>query len=136
MRATLPRKISELDAVFDLVRRFASEHSIEPDAERDLGVIAEELFTNQVRHARPGGDRIELDIELVDGAVRLELTDQDVDPFDPTSVPEVDVDQPATERKIGGLGIHFVRTLSDRFEWNYDAGRRTSRITVTRHLGR
>ena len=134
MRKTLSRQVADLDAVFDLLRRFALEHSLGPDLERDLGVIAEELFTNQVRHARPGGDSIEIDVELVDGTIRLELTDEDVEPFDPTSAPEVDIDQPANERRRGGLGIHFVRILSDTFEWNYDADRRASRITVTRHL--
>lgn len=136
MRKTLSRQVADLDAVFDLLHRFAVEHSLAADLERDLGVIAEELFTNQVRHARPGGDSIEVEVELVDGSIRLELTDENVEPFDPTSAPEVDVDQPVGERKRGGLGIHFVRILSDSFEWNYDPDRRASRITVTRHLER
>ena len=46
MRQTFSRQVAELDAVFGFLRRFALEHSIGREVERDLGVIAEELFTN------------------------------------------------------------------------------------------
>ena len=136
MREVLTRQLGDLERVFRLIRRFADEHSLQPDLEKDLCVMAEELFTNQVRHASPGGPRIELRLEVADGRVCLELVDEDVDPWDPTAAPEVDVDRPVEERRPGGLGIHFVRTLSDSFEWAYDPDRRRSRITVTRQLER
>lgn len=136
MREIFSRRVAELDRVFALLRRFAEEHALDSDLERDLGVIAEELFTNQVRHARPGGPRIELSLELEGGRIRMELVDGGVDPWDPTAAPEVDVTRPAEERTPGGLGIHFVRALSDGFEWTYDPDRRESRITVTRLLER
>ena len=136
MQEVLTRQLSDLDRVFRLIRRFAEECDLGPDLEKDLGVIAEELFTNQVRHARPGGPRIELHLQLEAGRIRMELVDDDVDPWDPTAAPEVDVDRPVEERRPGGLGIHFVRTLSDSFEWTYDPDRRRSRITVTRQLER
>jgi anti-sigma regulatory factor (Ser/Thr protein kinase) len=134
MRDTFSRSLEELDSVFGLIHRMAEAHRFAPGLEKDLCVIAEELFTNQVRHARPGGAQIELFLEVEGGKVRLELVDDDVDPWDPTAAPEVDVHRPVEEREPGGLGIHFVRTLSDRFEWTYDAARRRSRITVTRQL--
>jgi serine/threonine-protein kinase RsbW len=136
MRQSFTRQVTELDALFGLLRRFAEAHGLDADAERDLGIVVEELFTNQVRHARPGGDRIDLELDLVDGMLTLVLSDYDVEPFDPTAAPEVDVTRPAEERTPGGLGIHFVRQLSDSFEWTYDSDRRSSRITVTRQLER
>ena len=136
MRQSFTRQVTELDAVFGLLRQFAKAHGLDGDLERDLGVVAEELFTNQVRHARPGGDRIELELDLVGGTLTLVLRDYDVEPFDPTATPEVDITRPAEDRTPGGLGIHFVRQLSDSFEWTYDSDRRSSRITVTRQLER
>jgi anti-sigma regulatory factor (Ser/Thr protein kinase) len=134
MRETFARSLDELDSVFRLIHRMAEAHRFAPELQKDLCVIAEELFTNQVRHARPGGARIEILLEVAGGTVRMELVDDDVEPWDPTAAPEVDVHRPVEERRPGGLGIHFVRTLSDRFEWTYDAARRRSRITVTRQL--
>jgi len=136
MREVLTRQLGDLDRVFRLIRRLAEEHALGPGLEKDLCVIAEELFTNQVRHARPGGPRIELILKVSDGRVRMELVDDDVEPWDPTAAPDVDIDRPVEERRPGGLGIHFVRTLSDSFEWAYDPDRRRSRITVTRQLER
>jgi anti-sigma regulatory factor (Ser/Thr protein kinase) len=136
MRDAFSRQLTELERIFELLRRFAEEHGLDADLERDLGVIVEELFTNQVRHARPGGSRIEVALAREDDHVRIDLIDRDVEPWDPTAAPEVDVTRPAEERTPGGLGIHFVRALSDRFEWSYDPDRRESRITVTRLLER
>ena len=136
MRELLNRQLDQLDRVFAAIRRLAEEHALAPELEKDLCVIAEELFSNQVRHARPGGPRIEFVVEIRDGRVRMEFVDDDVDPWDPTAAPEVDVSRPAEEREPGGLGIHFVRTLSDSFEWTYDPARRRSRTTVTRQLER
>jgi anti-sigma regulatory factor (Ser/Thr protein kinase) len=136
MREYLNRELTELDRVFRLIRRLAAEHALAPELEKDLCVVAEELFTNQVRHARPGGPRIEFGVVVDEGRVRMDLVDENVDPWDPTAAPEVDVDRPIEDRRPGGLGIHFVRTLSDSFEWTYDPDRRTSRITVTRQLER
>jgi anti-sigma regulatory factor (Ser/Thr protein kinase) len=136
MREVLTRQLGDLDRVFRLIRRLAEEYALGSDVEKDLCVMAEELFTNQVRHARPGGPRIELRLEVSDGRVLMELVDDDVEPWDPTAAPEVDVDRPVEERRPGGLGIHFVRILSDSFEWTYDPDRRRSRTTVTRQLER
>jgi anti-sigma regulatory factor (Ser/Thr protein kinase) len=136
MHEYLNRQLTELDRVFRLIRHLAMEHALAPDLEKDLCVVAEELFTNQVRHARPGGAQIEFRVDVEDGCVRMDLVDENVEPWDPTAAPEVDIHRPVEERRPGGLGIHFVRTLSDSFEWTYDPDRRTSRITVTRQLER
>ena len=134
MQEEFPRQLSALDAVFAALDDFARRHGVPPDTVRDLGVIIEELFTNQVRHAGPGTGTIGLRLSLRDGDVEVELRDADVAPFDPTASPEVDVTGRPEERQPGGLGIHLVRRLSDRFEWDYDRTRRESRIRVVRRL--
>lgn len=136
MQEFFPRQISALGAVFAALEDFARQHGLDSSTTRDLGVIAEELFTNQVRHARPGTGRIRLSLGMRDRAVQLEVLDRDVEPFDPTAMPEVDITRPPEEREPGGLGVHLVRSLSDDFEWEYDQSRRESRIRVTLRLAR
>jgi len=48
-----------------------------------------------------------------EGHLRFELTD-DAAPFDPLTARVPDLTSPVDERRIGGLGIHLVRTLMDR----------------------
>jgi serine/threonine-protein kinase RsbW len=136
MQEFFVREMSALAAVFAALDEFARRHDIGDRVRGDLGVIVEELFTNQVRHARSGKEDIRIRFTLRDEVVEIELRDRDVEPFDPTAAPQVDTSRPAAERQPGGLGIHLVRSLSDTFEWDYDDRRRESRIRVTRRLTR
>lgn len=136
MPQPFPRELTSLAAVFTALEDFARAHGLDAETTGELGVIVEELFTNQVRHAGPATGPIVVDFSVEDGRIVIELRDRGVEPFDPTAAPEVDVDRPAIEREPGGLGIHLVRNLSDSFEWDYDRSRREARIRVTRRLKR
>jgi serine/threonine-protein kinase RsbW len=57
-----------------------------------------------------------------DDAVRVTVTDDGV-PFDPLTVPPPRLDIPAEERPIGGLGIHFIRTVMDSVTYTREGGK-------------
>ena len=83
----------------------------------------------------PGHDH---DIALSLGCTRrsvltVRFTDFDVDPFDVTRAPPVDIDKPLQERQIGGLGLHLVRKMADTLR--YEFAERRSTITFTKALG-
>ena len=65
----------------------------------------------------------------VEGGVEVTLTDYDVEPFDVTKAPDVDIDLPVEQRKPGGLGLHLIRRLVDSIEYRYSPEDRQSRIT-------
>jgi anti-sigma regulatory factor (Ser/Thr protein kinase) len=44
-------------------------------------------------------------------------------PFDPLAQPAPDIHAPIEERKVGGLGIHLLRTLMDAVEYRRADGR-------------
>jgi anti-sigma regulatory factor (Ser/Thr protein kinase) len=48
------------------------------------------------------------------------------------SVPSPDVGKPIAERKIGGLGIHFLRTIMSEVTYSRAEGR--NRLTLKRSL--
>jgi serine/threonine-protein kinase RsbW len=62
----------------------------------------------------------------------VRLMDFDVDPFDVTRAPTVNVDKPLHERQIGGLGLHLVRHMADTIR--YEFADRRSTITFTKSL--
>ena len=43
-------------------------------------------------------------------------------PFDPTAKPEVDITLSAEDRAIGGLGIHLIRQITDRINYERTDG--------------
>jgi anti-sigma regulatory factor (Ser/Thr protein kinase) len=64
---------------------------------------------------------IAVDLEVSERGVHLGVTD-DGRPFNPLSVPRLDVDQPLLERLEGGLGIHLVRQMMDSMAYRRKSG--------------
>jgi len=62
----------------------------------------------------------------------VRLTDFDVESFDVTHAPAVDIDKPLSERQPGGLGLHLVRQMADTLHYEY--AERRSTITFTKAL--
>lgn len=81
----------------------------------DLVQAVDELVCNVVTHGyagRPGTIEIAF---LADGhEVAFRIRD-DAPPFDPTAVPEPPLDLPIERRRLGGMGVHLARTLTDGF---------------------
>ena len=94
----------------------------------DLAV--EELFTNMVKYGRGSQAPVRLDLSALGSGVEVALTDRDVDPFDITRAPEVDITRVIEERVPGGLGLHLVRQMADEVEYDYNEATRESRITL------
>ncbi|MBR1503315.1 MAG: ATP-binding protein [Prevotella sp.] len=52
--------------------------------------------------------------------------------FDPTSYPEPDLSLPADQREPGGLGIYFMRRMSDSLTYRREDGKNILTITFDR----
>jgi anti-sigma regulatory factor (Ser/Thr protein kinase) len=50
--------------------------------------------------------------------------------FDPSAAPQVDVEQPLEERRVGGLGIHLVRQFVEQLEYRRLEGRNDLKLRV------
>ena len=86
---------------------------------RKVALVIEETLVNVVQYAYPasGGD-VELSFRLDEGLFSVCIRDWGR-PFDPTGCKEPDVRACLEERELGGLGIHFIRNLADRFEYSW-----------------
>ena len=85
-----------------------------------LRLAVEEAVTNVIRYAH--ATSIRLDSEVRDGVLHITLTD-DGQPFDPTQAPDVDTTVPADQRVEGGLGILFMRRMSDALTYRREGER-------------
>jgi anti-sigma regulatory factor (Ser/Thr protein kinase) len=65
-----------------------------------------------------------------DNAVAVEFADRGV-AFDPAAAPPPDLDAPMGERRAGGLGLHFVRSLSRIVEYRRDNGWNYLKLRLT-----
>jgi anti-sigma regulatory factor (Ser/Thr protein kinase) len=96
----------------------------------DLSI--EELFVNLVKYNR-GTDRdITLRLDWVGDAVEVTLMDYDVERYDPTRAPDLDVDAPLAKRRPGGMGLYLVSKMVDAIHYEYR--NRQSKITFTKKM--
>ena len=131
---TFPKALASLDGIFAHLESFYRSEHIDARTSLSLSLVVEEIFTNLVRYNTVSGNPIVLRIEREGDQVRLELVDHDVDRFDPSTLPEVNVDAPMAERKPGGLGLHLVRAIVDHISFEYE--NRVMRIAVVKNLER
>ncbi|MDR1165324.1 MAG: ATP-binding protein [Deltaproteobacteria bacterium] len=98
-----------------------------------LELALEELIVNIWRYAYgPKGGEVKLSRRMVsfDGEPHLVIGVSDwgkpFNPFYPDTAP--DLTSPIEERRVGGLGIHLIRSIADHYcYWHY---RRTNNIKI------
>lgn len=128
MSEKFSRDIRALPEVFDLVGRFFTTGSIDPDLRFPVDFVLEEIFTNFVKYNPAGRSDIGITLAADEKHLKVSLTDYDTEPFDPHhDAPKVDVDQALQERTPGRLGVHLVKKLMDRMEYSHED--RVSTIT-------
>lgn len=123
MNVTLSNDLADLPRLAAAVADFSAQHRLSPHDGFELELVLEEIFTNIVSYAFPerGRHAVELHLELDAGGVMAEILDAGR-PFDPLDVAPPDLAADIEHRPIGGLGIHFVRTLTEDLAYERRAG--------------
>jgi anti-sigma regulatory factor (Ser/Thr protein kinase) len=134
MRARLNLRNDNADLVrlTEFVVAFTSRHKLADEDGARLQIILDELFTNVVKYGYEGAaaqGHIEVALSLEADRLIIEFVD-DGGPFDPLASPAPDLDLPAEERKIGGVGIAIVRALVDEAGYRREGNR--NRLTLGR----
>lgn len=81
----------------------------------EIELAVEEAAVNIVRHAYPAEHKGEVVVRAVDtdhGTLEISLSDWGA-PFDPSKVTPFDIDAPIETRIRGGMGLHFIESLTD-----------------------
>ena len=120
------------DQIQDIVRdteSFFAANNIDESLRMKVDLSIEELFVNMVNYNTETDQDILIEMRSIDKGIEVSLTDFDVERFDPTLAPDVDIDAPLAERSPGGLGLYLVLKMADSIHYQYQG--RKSKITFT-----
>lgn len=131
---SFPRSFDALPAIFDFTSGEFARQGIDQRLLATIDLAVEELFTNMVKYSTGTDARVLIGLNGIAGGVEVTLTDYDVEPFDVTKAPDVDVNLPIEQRRPGGLGLHLIRRLMDSVEYEYSEASRQSRIILRKTL--
>jgi anti-sigma regulatory factor (Ser/Thr protein kinase) len=120
VKLVLENRIEELEKIAIALDNLSEQWNLPPKVVMEINLVLEELFTNVVFYAFDDQQdhQIILDFTRLDsGLLQIRLED-DGKPFNLLEKKMDDVfDKPLEERRIGGLGIHFVREMMNNVEY-------------------
>jgi serine/threonine-protein kinase RsbW len=133
METRFPRALSSLAALFAMSQEFCARNDVDQSGNYALDVVLEEIFTNLVRHGSKVPDEILVNLDRRGSDVVLSVTDFDAERFDLRDATPPDTTLPLADRQPGGLGLHLIRKLVDRVD--YEHHDRTGTITIHKKVG-
>jgi serine/threonine-protein kinase RsbW len=132
MLKEFPRDFSSLSLILAFTEEFFAAKGLDQDHVPRINFAIEELFTNMVKYNQDGEHPIRIGLNVSGRALVIRISDVEVEPFDPTTVPDADIGQRVEDRPIGKLGLHLVRRMVDGIEYQYE--NRTSTVILTKKL--
>lgn len=123
--ATLPAQIDSLPTIVEFATQAAEIACLNARAIYGVQLAMEEAFSNIVKHAYDNRGDGQVECTLISQHHQLTMILRDYGrPFDPNSVPDPDINASLEDRRLGGLGLYFMRQLMDEvhFEFTPDSG--------------
>lgn len=123
---SIPNQLEQLHVIVQTIDEISRDWNISSKATMELNLVLEELFTNIVFYAFPDKKEHMIDIRFSlssSGVLETVIVD-DGSYFDLIeAAEEVKLDAALEERKVGGLGIHFVKQMMDEMRYERKGGK-------------
>jgi len=120
----LQNEIPEISKLALFIDELGEELGLSPELVFNLNLVLEEAVSNVILYAYPKGEHenISLTAKKTENQLLFVLTDTGKE-FDPTLMPDADVNLAAEDRQIGGLGIFLIRQIMNQVEYQRIDGR-------------
>jgi Anti-sigma regulatory factor (Ser/Thr protein kinase) len=130
---TIINQVEQLEELAGILETVSEEWDIPMKVSLNLNLVLEELITNIIFYGYDDKNEHRIFIRLYkkDNEIEIQIED-DGKEFNPLLVAEPDIDESIENRKIGGLGIHFVRKIMDGM--NYRRSDDKNILTLTKNI--
>ncbi|SJZ98368.1 Anti-sigma regulatory factor (Ser/Thr protein kinase) [Trichlorobacter thiogenes] len=114
--------LENLNQVIEFVEEAADRFQLATKKKLGMLIAVEEAFVNVCHYAYPDAEGdASISCGNDNGAFVVEIADSGA-PFDVLSLPAPDTTSDIMDRQIGGLGVHFIRTLTDQVSYRREEG--------------
>ncbi|MPN18347.1 hypothetical protein SDC9_165707 [bioreactor metagenome] len=129
----LKNDISQVALLEKFTEEIGNVINLPIDFVMSLNLAIEELVANTIQYGYPTGMEDIISIEAIQSANVLTFIIQDAGvEFDPTVVPEADINLNLEQRKIGGLGLFLAKKNMD--EITYKRINNKNILTLKKHI--
>lgn len=106
--------LSNLEKICDYVTHYANQAGLSEAEVYAVQLAVDEAATNIIEHGygQECPSRIDVTCEILANGIKVVIYD-DAEPFDPTTVPEPEINVSLDDIKPRGLGIFFMRKMMD-----------------------
>lgn len=119
LKINLTNNISDLTILVTKLEQFFEENNTS-SISMPMTLILEELYTNTITHGASDGRDVFIEVNLSIDKDELIMTYEDNGiPFNVLELPDPDLTASIENREVGGLGVHYVKTLTDSVEYEY-----------------
>jgi len=117
VQTRIPNRLDAMAEVASIVEAFGKEHGLSRRIVNDVNVALDEVLNNVISYVLSRArSEIGIRLEIIGGKIVIDIEDAGR-PFDPLGAPTPDLTGGLRERRVGGLGIHFVRNVMDAVEY-------------------
>lgn len=118
MSIRIRNDLAEIQRIHDAVTSFGGRCRLPEEVRFALDLSLEEVLVNVISYgfSDQGMHEIEVRVRVNGNQLTAEVEDDGL-AFNPLEQPEPDTSQPLEERPVGGLGIHLLRRLMQRLEY-------------------
>lgn len=129
----LKNDLKEVNHLGEFIDQLGEELSLPMEITMNINLAIEEAVSNVIMYAYPPKEEhvIRLHVTSTDKQLVFLLTDKGRS-FDPTQVPDADINLDLEDRPIGGLGIYLVRCIMN--EVSYQRLDDENRLTMKKDL--
>lgn len=114
----MPARVESLHELLTFIRGEANKRGFSESTLNRIELVAEEALVNVFVHGYAQNQgQVEVRCLVADDpALTIEIHDTGV-AFDPLSLADPDIQSDLTMRKIGGMGVFFIRKMADRVSY-------------------
>jgi anti-sigma regulatory factor (Ser/Thr protein kinase) len=126
-------QIEELSALAEGIDDLAEKWDLSQALAMNINLVIEEALSNIIFYAFTDNDKheIKISVSLNNNMLIIKITDNGI-PFNPLEQQQPDINLPAEDRPVGGLGIFLISQIMD--EMHYDRQKNHNILTLNKSI--